>query len=214
MSKQFDNTKHDSLPCDVVVLPDDTLARESVKASEQIAADYEVFSVLDGRNMYAHASIYMAQLDLKSVERAKQLLERVAVECESMCFDAIGYGGSLGYTNVQYPAARFLALQKIVIDLIDPIRGDMRAEERKQMKNAEGSVLENLQKYGYPHVGELMKPHITFARLSSYVSPSAEALESILGDPSRFSGRFDRLGLFAMGKNGTCIRPLGEWRLS
>ena len=214
MSRQFNNAKHDSLPCDVVLLPDDMLARESVKASEKIAAGYDVFSVLDGRNTYAHASIYMARLDLKSVERAKRLLERVAAECEPMRFDAIGYGGGLGYTNVQYPVARFIALQKIVIDLINPLRSDMRAEERQQMENAEGPVLENLQKYGYPHVGELMQPHITFARLTSYVSPGAEALESLLGDPARFSGRFDRLGLFAMGKNGTCIRSLGEWNLS
>ena len=81
----------------------------------------------------------------------------------------------------------------------------------RKMQDAEGLKLENLQKYGYPAIGDLFRPHITLTRLEEH---NPKVLDLLPQDISTFSGVFDRLGLFEMGENGTCIRKIAEFPLS
>ena len=74
---------------------------------------------------------------------------------------------------------------------------------------ASGLALEDYQRYGYKHVGELFRPHMTLSRLSS----TNDAALQVLGDISAFDGIFLKLGLFEMGDNGTCTRKLSERQL-
>lgn len=200
-----------SIPCDVVLLPSKGLSRKAIEASKDIAAVNKVFSVLDDENYFAHTSLYMTQLSNDSIEQAKKLLEQVSQEFNAYNLVATGYGGDLGYSDVEYPREALYDIQKTVLDAINPVRDGMRIKDEARMKEAKGVVYENFKKYGYPHIGNLLRPHITFTRLTSFESPDTEAL---LGDPSRFSGLFDRIGLFEMGDNGTCIRKIGEWKLA
>ncbi|MBP6005281.1 hypothetical protein KA531_00005, partial [Candidatus Saccharibacteria bacterium] len=63
----------------------------------------------------------------------------------------------------------------------------------------------------YPAVGDLFRPHITLTRLKEH---NPNVLELLQQDITTFNGVFDRLGLFEMGENGTCIRKIAEFPFS
>ncbi len=85
----------------------------------------------------------------------------------------------------------------------------MRGKDVERMKTATGLTLENYQNFGYKYVGDLFRPHITLTRFGSEQQTAVE----LLPDISTFNGVFDRIGLFEMGDNGTCIREIESWEL-
>lgn len=85
----------------------------------------------------------------------------------------------------------------------------MRESDVAKMADATGLKLENLQKYGYPAVGELFRPHITLTKFPAETEPDLTSLP----DPTIFTGHFTKIGLFEMGENGTCVRPLATFEL-
>jgi len=202
--------KNDSIPCDIVLLPNEDLSKKSIHASELISNKYDVFSSLDNIKSFVHLSLYMTQLNLGSIDEIKKILSSIASDFKQIYSSANGYSVDLGYIDVEYPRIDFVAIQSAVINAVNPLREGMRIKDEVRMKEASGLILNNYKKYGYPSVGELLRPHITFTRLKSFSSPNTNG---ILGDHSQFSGCFDRIGLFEMGDNGTCIRKIGEWKL-
>jgi 2'-5' RNA ligase len=87
----------------------------------------------------------------------------------------------------------------------------MRESDIRKMQDATGIKLENLQKYGYPAVGKLFRPHITLTRLKEH---NPKVLEVLPPKVDTFSGILDSIGLFEMGENGTCIRKIAQFPLS
>jgi 2'-5' RNA ligase len=85
----------------------------------------------------------------------------------------------------------------------------MREKDVAKMQDATGVMLENFKKYGYPAAGTLFRPHITLTRLKDHKPEITE----LLSDVRTFDGTFDRVGLFEMGDNGTCIRKIAEYGL-
>jgi len=203
-----------SIPCDVVLLPNEELALEAITTS-QIFANHDPLFTLQIGKFYPHMSLYMFQLNESDIPKVEGILHNIADTFHPVQGTATNYsmgeGLAVGYVGPEYEAAEeLLSLQKKVIDSINPIRAGMRASDAAKMKDATDVKLDNLKKYGYPAVGSLFRPHITLTRLKDY---SPELLR-ILPDISRFNGLFDSLGLFEMGANGTCIRKIAEYNLT
>ncbi len=199
-----------SLPYDVVLLPNESLSRSALKASATLSSLESLFT-LDNINFYAHASLYMLQLESDVLELVTDKLAAIARAASPISMQATNYVQSDLFIDVGYAQKdTFEKLKMDVISALNPIRSDMRAKDKERMKTATGVALENYRKYGYKYVGELSRPHITFTRFDSD-RPTAI---NLLPDVTTFSGVFDRLGLFEMGDNGTCIRKITEWKLA
>ncbi len=195
-----------SIPCDIVLLPDDELTQKAISAS-QLFADHDPQFTLEIGKFYPHMSMYMFQLEELDITKVEDVLSKIASQTYTISGKAtryyLGEGDGIGYIDPEYEASEAMrSLQHQFIEAVNPIRAGMRESDIAKMQDATGVKLENLQKYGYSASGELFRPHITLTRLKEH---KPEVLE-LLPDITIFDGNFVKLGLFEMGSNGTCIR--------
>lgn len=200
----------ESIPCDIVILPSDELAQKLIAASGALCTQSPLFT-LDGVSFYPHASLYMTQLKMDDLDKAKELLSGIAGNTAVFTLTASRYDQIMGFLDAEYERTEQLdGLQQAVIDVINPIRDGMREKDKARMLEATGLARENFEKYGYKSVGELFRPHATITRFADEGMTDV----ALLPDPAYFSGQFTRIGLFEMGDNGTCIREIASYNLA
>lgn len=203
-----------TIPCDIVLLPSDEQSQLAIQASQLLSSQGSIFT-LDNLNYYAHASLYMFQMDINNQNDCISALQQIASNTcvQHLVQDGYVYqdsGFGKGYVDVAFARNEETDLiQEIVVDKFNSLRAGMRESDKNKMADATGLKLENLQKYGYPAIGELFRPHITLTRFPMDVEPNLAMLPS----SEIFSGDFTRIGLFEMGINGTCIRKIAEFDL-
>jgi hypothetical protein len=198
-----------SLPYDIVLLPCEALAQKAIALSRRLK-QYETLFTLEDGTYYPHASFYMVQLKTGDVDSVKKLLADIAAQSSPFDLVADRYDQALGFIDAEYRRTDVLdQLQTAVINAINPIRDGMREKDKVRMLEAEGLTLENYKQYGYRYVGKLFRPHLSITRFTDERSIDITDLPR----PSELSGMFDRLGLFEMGDNGTCVRKIAEFTL-
>lgn len=199
-----------SLPIDIVLLPSDELALKAVAASASLQQFGALFELNAKTGPFPHASLYMTQLKIDDLDKAKEILADIATKTSAFDLKATRYFQEERYIDPEYERTEELAnLQMTVVNAINPIRDGMRVKDIARLPETTGIVRENLEKYGYRGVGELFRPHMTLARFAE----SKEIDVSVLPDIDELSGQFVKLGLFEMGDNGTCVRMLAEFNL-
>lgn len=198
-----------SLPCDVVILPNNELAEKAMAASQRLAPLGSLFTLEIGK-YFPHASLFMLQLKEDDIEIVKSLLAEIASKTDKLNLKASNFDQAHAFIDVEYARNEQIdALQQQVIAALNTVRDGMREKDKARMLEATDLALENFQNYGYKNVGELFRPHITFTRFNEE-QPTAE---SLLPKISIFDGSFTKLGLFEMGNNGTCVRKIAEFDL-
>lgn len=199
----------DSIPCDIVLLPNPELAEKAFKVSEQLKEFGTLYTLKEGQ-CFPHASLYMTQLKIEDIEKVKELLADIAAATPKIDLTSTRYDQAEGYIDADYQRTELIQkLQMAVVEAINPIRDGMREKDKQRMLTITGQACENLEKYGYRGVGELFRPHISFTRFAD----GKPIDTSVLPDPNEFSGEFTKLGLFEMGDNGTCVRKIAEFEL-
>lgn len=198
-----------SLPCDVVILPNNELAEKAMAASQRLAPLGSLFTLEIGK-YFPHASLFMLQLKEDDIEIVKSLLAEIASKTDKLNLKASNFDQAHAFIDVEYARNEQIdALHQQVIAALNTVRDGMREKDKARMLGATDLALENFQNYGYKNVGELFRPHITFTRFNEE-QPTAE---SLLPKISIFDGSFTKLGLFEMGNNGTCVRKIAEFDL-
>lgn len=202
------------IPCDIVLLPEGLQLAEAVRCSELLAGQGALFT-LDNEHFYAHASLYMFQMDVSRQAECESVLQEIASKFKTQELVQAGYyyldnGPGKGYVDIMFERNVVAdELQQTVVTAFNLLRAGMRESDMAKMADATGLKLENLQKYGYPAVGELFRPHVTLTKFPAETEPDL----SVLPSPTIFTGRFTKLGLFEMGENGTCIRRIATFDL-
>lgn len=207
--------ENQTLPCDIVLLPSREQAELAASASGQLAPQGSLFT-LDNEHFFAHSSLYMFQMNVSDQAECINALRQLAEQTKSQQLAEDGYfyqdsGHGKGYVDIAFKRnAEADALQQQVVKAFDSLRAGMRESDKAKMADATGLKLENLQKYGYPAIGELFRPHITLTKFPVEIEPDLTGLP----DSSIYTGEFTRIGLFEMGANGTCIRKIAEFELA
>ena len=198
-----------SNPYNVVLIPPDDIADQA----KRINADLRRFgTVISFQNdeCVPHVSVYMLQLkddDLAEVERR---LASIAEASNSLKLVATKYRTWQRYFDAQYAKTSEIAdLQHKVIEALNPLRDGMRDKDKERIKDASGAELYNLEKYGWRSVGELYRPHL----ITRFQAEADQSYDGMLPASQNFSGTYAKLGLFAMGDNGTAIKKLAEFPL-
>ena len=204
-----------TIPCDIVLLPDEEQSKLAIETSQFLSQQGTLFA-LDNQNFYAHASLYMFQMSIDNQDECIAALQRIAEENKIQQLEQDGYfyqesGFGKGYVDVAFTRnGEADSLQKRVMDTFNVLRAGMRESDKQKIAVATGLKLENLQKYGYPAIGELFRPHMTLTKFPVEIEPDL----TVLPTPTNFSGKFTKIGLFEMGTNGTCIRKIAEFGLT
>jgi hypothetical protein len=196
----------DSCPCNIVLLPSEDLAEIAIAMSHSLEGDklYE----LGKSTMVPHLSLYMTQLKTADFDRVANILSDIANRTNVFNLHASNYGAAEGYFEVGYERTDALdALQLEVVEAVNPIRDGMRTKDKVRMESASGIAREHFERYGYPNIGELFRPHISFTRFTHDYHPE------VTQDYVTFSGSFTKLALCEMGDNGTCVRLIASFPL-
>ncbi len=198
-----------SKPYDIVILPSKELVRQAIELSADLQRFGTHFQLTD-IGPFPHISLYMVQLKESDLTKVQEALASIAANTPSIALQATRYYQAEGYIDAQYARTEAVAhLQMAVVEAINPIRNGLLEEDKRHFLAATGKVRENFERYGYPAVGELFRPHVTFTR---FLSGKAIAAES-LPESDRFSGVFTRLGLFELGSGGTCVQEVAKFTL-
>ena len=121
-----------SLPCDVVILPNDELANKAISASQKLAPLGGLFTLEIGK-YFPHASLYMLQLKEDDLERVKDLLTEIANETPIFNLNASKYEQKEAFVDVEYTRNEQTdSLQRKVVTALNPIRDGMREKDMKR----------------------------------------------------------------------------------
>jgi hypothetical protein len=198
-----------SLPYNIVLLPGKDIENKAIAASKKLEQFGTLFTLEIGK-FYPHVSVYMVQLRSDDLPKVEQTLAEIAATTEPINLNSSKYYQVKNFIDADYnKPAKLTELQMSIVNAINPIRDGLRENDKERMKEATGLALENFRQYGWNTIGELYRPHLTLTRFIQAV----ESPEAVLPNPSEFNGLFPKLGLFAMGENGTCIKQLAEFNL-
>jgi 2'-5' RNA ligase len=200
----------ESKPCNVVLLPNKSLADKAIEISQTLRSDETIFTLKDG-SFYPHISLYMLELRVNDYEKVQDVLRDISAAQAFQELTATKYDQKMGFLDAEYsitPALR--ELQDLIVDALNPVRNGMREKDKLRMEQADGIKREYFEKYGYPNVKELFRPHLTLTRFNNENLFDA----SKLPDASVFSGTFESIGFFETGDNGTCVRLLSSYNLN
>lgn len=192
---------------DIVLVPGKRLSNEAIKLSQKLKS-YGSYFTLDNKSFFPHVSLYMLQLSGDSLDDVVQILEKIAGECRVIEATANKYHYESEYVDIEYARTNeFSELQDKIIKKLNPVRDGLRDKDKIRLKSAVGEEKENIQKYGYRSVGNQFHPHLTFTRFTN----DQKDILQILPPRTIFNGKYETIGLYEMGDNGTCIREVEKW---
>jgi len=198
-----------SIPCDIVMIPDADTTNEAILLSEKLGGNETYFTLKEGE-YYPHASLYMVQLDMNRIDEIKKVLSVVAANSSKITLSPKDYHQEWGYIDVEYGReVNSDKLQMDVVHALNPIRDGLRQKDIDRLPEAVGIERENILTYGYRSVGEKFAPHITITRFTDRKDIDLVTLP----DVSTFKATFSKIGIFEMGENGTCIKKIAEFNL-
>lgn len=198
------------MDCDIVLLPDETVAEQAIAASQALKRPDTVFTLEDGK-FYPHLSLYMVRLRERNIETAADALRDLAATHKPFSLHVAHYGQERGYVVVDYDTPPTLhSLQQVVLGAVNPIRDGIMEKDWVRALEATGLAKQNYDTYGYKYVGDLFKPHITLTRFEN----EDPIDETALPEPSTFDGQFTRLALCELGISNTCVRILADFPLA
>lgn len=192
-------------------MPPSEIARGVEKLSLEINKKEEAYFVLDSKSFYPHITIYGVEFPTRNLEKVFSEVESLAKKLVGVKFTFQKVATEKGYIGIECDCTEeFRAAHETIIEKLNPLR-DGHIREKDNQKSSEFSEKEeNIQKYGHPEVMNLYKPHVTVIRLKDERVAEKTAAE-IKWPVKEFV--LDRIGIFKMGENGTCIELLKEFKL-
>jgi hypothetical protein len=182
------------------------LAQKAIALSYDLQPHESLFTLGEDMNL-PHISLYMVQLDPENLSTATVLLNEIAVRLERYALTALSYNQTRGYIDVVYE--KLLALRDLQISVVaafTPLRVGTHDAYLRHLQAVSPEARANIEQYGYPNIGSLFRPHLTFTRLANNGAVSLENMPS----PAVFSGSYERLGVFELGPHGTCVRQIAS----
>ncbi len=208
----------------LALIPEETLASRHISLSKQLAKQYPAIIQLNGvapRLAFTpHLTLYQVPIKVHDLPELYDTLKNIAAKASvfSLTATEYGYNQQDATLEIRYEAASWLMLlQADVIDVVNPLRGDLLLErdpaghKLSELIERPGTAGDNIRHTGFDAVGDpaqggLFHPHVSinFFEPGTLVELNAPDWPSI----SDFNGRFVMLGVYLLGPYGTCIQRL------
>lgn len=216
----------EDLVCELnlALVPELALAKKHIAFSEGLAKRYPSVIVLNGvgpRLVFTpHVTLYQVPIPVRDLEQLDGKLAQLAGKTQSVSLAAIEYGSNPneGSVEVRYePDAVLMELQEALIGETNPLRGSLLLERDPaghrllDLVKERGTRGDNIRRTGFDAVGDpvnggMFRPHVTIGWFALGIAVEMNATD--WPPISAFDGRFDALGIFALGPFGTCAQCL------
>jgi 2'-5' RNA ligase len=189
------------------------IAEQVAKLSEEISKKEDVYFVIDNLHFYPHITIYSPEYPKRKEDEVLETIEKLVKNFSPIKFVPKEIETSQGYFGIaaQY-SDEIKKIHEAIVEKLNPLREGHLREKYLNAYNMKFSEekMQNIQKYGYADSMSLYNPHITITRLKD--DGVAEKVAKEIAVPF---GEFaiDKIGVFRMGENGTCIELIKEFNL-
>lgn len=203
------NPPSNSTIINVCVIPSDQVGEECVKLSQSLKSDSTLF-VLDGKNKFAHMTVFMVRFDNNQIPQVVNAVENALKNAHEFFCQHTGYFMTAGrYLEASYAKSKeFMNLHELLIDTLKGYRinlGDPFEEgyftpyTQEQQRNA--------RETGYDLAYNLYRPHITLTRYKKGEVPRIFPAFA----PAELSFQLSRVCVYKADDNGAVYEKLGEF---
>lgn len=199
-----------SKSCNIALIPSTAVSNRAIATSQSLSSADTFFTLETGR-FYPHISLYMLELQTVDYEKIQGIIQDIAKQFSTFELTATNYHQVMGFLSIEYSInSELTKLQEQIISSCNPIRNGLREKDIVRLKESTGSKRRYFEEYGYPYVKELFNPHITVTRFRNQNPIDISDLPEI----HSFTGKFDKIGFFESGDNGTCVQLLSAYDLN
>ncbi|MFZ2187107.1 MAG: 2'-5' RNA ligase family protein [Candidatus Moraniibacteriota bacterium] len=196
---------------DIAIIPPSGIAEQAISMSRELQRFGACF-VLDGQTYRPHISLYHVPLAEKVLSTVISILEKIAAQTRPFSLEQDTYYPDQGvWIGVRYIADKaILDLHTTVIAATKEYRSeqdDIRYLER--WPELSPARRKNIEECGWSDAFAYYSPHISFTKLER---PQTDVLIHL---PHRdFSFLADHIGLYELGKHGTCAELVADFKLT
>ena len=198
----------------IAIIPPEKVAIAAIELSKELSKPGKVSFILDGKNFHPHVTCYSPEFPTKNLDKIFGSIEELAHNFKSFSCDFLELQTHDGYIDIEAQLNReFKQLHETIIEKLNPLREGHLREKYTVEENLQSLTEEqrqNIQKYGYPDVMELYRPHMTLTRLED-ADEAVMLLKGIKWDIDEL--KVDTVGAFTMSSYGTCKKLLNEFSL-
>ena len=192
----------------IALLPPPTVAAQARTISSLL--ENQGGFVLGEETSFPHVTLFMTDVPQKNIGAVESLLAKLQPLQKMMLVPQEVYcQKESGYIEIAFECTEDLQrLQYQIAESIIPLREGVSAHV-SIYRNFTVPQQENIQKFGYPDMGDLFSPHITFTRTDSPV------LQEVLSSLPVFDFSFvpEYLALSIAGEQGTCKKLITKFRI-
>lgn len=209
----------------IALLPDYDLAAALTAASREFSDRYPaIVRLADAEPRLSappHLTLYQVPVPAAEIPRLHSGLRAIAAAARPLTLACTGLAYNAGEASLEARTerpARLAGLQRDVIGLANPVRGDLLMERDpagsllRDLLTADGELGDNIRQTGYAEVGGLFRPHNTLNWFEPGTHVDEGAMESLV-DAETLHGRYPALAMFALGPHGTCPQRLARYDL-
>ncbi|MEP7163009.1 MAG: hypothetical protein ABI747_04600, partial [Candidatus Moraniibacteriota bacterium] len=189
----------------IAIIPPEGIAEQAMTLSRALAP-YNPLFTLDGKTLFPHISLYHVSLTEEVLDVVVERLEKTLATIHSFPLKQETYYPKEGvWIGVRYVKDKpILDLHSLVIAAVR----DLRVPEKSQRYEAEWQELslaerKEIEYCGWSSAFALYSPHLNFSKLEI---PYAGLLAEL--PVYDFSFEVTEIGLYEIGKQGTCTRLL------
>ncbi len=190
--------------------------REQInRISKKLSGVGDTEFVLDDRVYFPHITLYSPGYPEKNVRKVMAMARHMAQRFSEIELRPKVVSGTHGYVMMSFERTPQLGIfHEAALKVLNPLReGHLLPRYRdesyfeKLPEEAQRFILE----YGHPRVLSAWAPHMTLARFKD-----ENVAMNVINNVSIRLPKFmcDEVAVFSMGEHGTCVEPLGVFKLS
>jgi 2'-5' RNA ligase len=206
--------KIDCVRLNIALIPDRRIVEKAVVLSKFITTNYETAFTLDNHGYFPHITLFSPVFPCKNSDKVIEKLEEVSKERSyiKLFSEGVSYNKKFLMVNFKITAELF-NLHIKVLKIINPLRENLlrsKYKDQEYLRNLTDSECKNIKKWGYPRVMDDFDPHLTISKLKR--NEDKKHIENLIKwDESEIV--VPKIGVFTMGKNGTCIGKEAGFKL-
>jgi len=200
----------------VIFMVDDESRKKVLNLANKIGVGREEIFHIDDKNYFAHITVYSPEFSKKNIPKIIETVEKMSKETGKLGLSIVRFSGEDGSVIIELEkTSRMKKIHETVVGALNHFRnGKIREKYLNRIKEKKygKEQVEMIEKYGYPNVLKLYRPHLTLGRLISQ-EVAARVVANLNSSNTLKAIEIVKMGISEMGSNGTCTNIIKEFDL-
>ena len=199
----------------IAIMPNKEIFEYAIQVSSEFSKRARTLFTLDGKNFFPHITIYSPEFPEKNVLKVIKEVSTIITSKKRFLSEFTFPDKELGYWAINVRRnAKLHELHREILHKINYLRDGVLREKYSNAKYFDSLSEEkrsNILEFGYPNVLDQWVPHLTVTRFEDEEKVNWATKNYEWGKDSL---SVESVGVFEMGKNGTCVKLLEKFDLA